>query len=129
MHGRGGRGHPSGFFFHVSGDPFAGAGPEPEYKGRSFMGRGHPAFFEEVSDDEDDYYDSEEDDVGAEYKYYMGQQLRERARQEAQERERQRVGSILLWRALACHLHGHAKLLVLEHRLWKYFLSRHVASS
>ncbi len=87
------------------GGPFTAAGPRPDFMGRSGGGRGmpgfgpqrgggRPAFFEEVSDEETDYYDSEEDsedDDGGAYRYYKAQQQRERARQEAQERERQRV--------------------------------------
>lgn len=123
-----GMGRNPGLFFSFSGGHFTAAGPGPDFMGRSGGGQGMPGFgqqhgggrpvyFEEVSD-EDDYYDSEEDDDevddGGEYQYYKAQQQRERARQEAQERERQRVRVHPALRALACHVHGQRRLLLLS---------------
>lgn len=88
--------------------PFQRAGPTQSYPGHGRFGAGfssggprnatpvYDELSEEDDEDDDQYYESYSEEEGAniysdEYKYYAGQEQRERGRQEAAERERQQV--------------------------------------
>ncbi|EIE23223.1 hypothetical protein COCSUDRAFT_66228 [Coccomyxa subellipsoidea C-169] len=90
----GGFGFMGGASFGPSSAPRGAAGRGPGFGSARGAGRGRskPAhtFFEEVSDDDNDSYNSEEDSEDPDYGYYKAQEKRETARQQAEQRDRQK---------------------------------------